>query len=140
MKKYLFVLAILASQSGFAEDIYKCVDEKGNQIFSNTKCPASTTVEKVEYKEATLDEQLAALAPGASKITNITRKDGDTLIDFQFTTQDELEEFMRLSQKLSGKHVNLVKVVMPKDEDLGKALVQITTKPGVLGADLKPKN
>ena len=140
MKPYFFVLVVLLSHSSFAEDIYKCVDEKGNQIFSNTKCPASTTVEKVEYKEATLDEQLAALAPGASKITNITRKDGDTLIDFQFTTQDELEEFMRLSQKLSGKHVNLVKVVMPKDEDLGKALVQITTKPGVLGADLKPKN
>lgn len=140
MKRCFFVLAILMSQSGFAEDIYKCIDDKGNQIFSNTKCPESTTGEKVEYKEATLDEQLAALAPGASKITNITRKDGDTLIDFEFTSRDELEEFMRLSQKLSGKHVNLVKVVMPKEADQGKALVQITTKPGVLGADLKPKN
>ena len=140
MKKCFFMLVIFLSHSSFAEEIYKCIDEKGNKIFSNTKCPASTTVEKVEYKEATLDEQLAALAPGASKITNITRKDGDTLVDYQFTTRDELEEFMRLSQKLSGKHVNLIKVTMPKDADMGNALVQITTKAGVLGAELKPEN
>lgn len=126
MKKCIFVLAIFASQAGFAEEIYKCVDDKGNQVFSNTKCPESATAEKVEYKAETLDEQLKALAPGKSKITNITRKDGDTLIDFEFTSVDEMEEFMRLSQELSGKHVNLLKIVKPQGDELGKASIQIT--------------
>lgn len=139
MKKCFFVLAILTSQTGFAEDIYKCVDEKGNQVFSNTKCPEAATAEKVEYKEATLDEQLAALAPGASKITNIARKDGDTLIDYQFTTLDELEEFMRLSQKLSGKHVNLTNIVKPQGAEMGKALIQITPKAPVPAEKAEPK-
>lgn len=139
MKKSIFVLAILASQAGFAADIYKCVDAKGNQVFSNTKCPESTTAEKVEYKESTLDEQLAALAPGASKITNISRKDGDTLIDYQFTTMDELEEFMRLSQQVSAKHVNLVNSTKPQGSEPGKALIQVTTKAPVPAEKTEPK-
>lgn len=139
MKRCFFVLAILMSQSGFAEDIYKCVDEKGNQVFSNTKCPEATTAEKVEYKEATLDEQLAALTPGASKITNITRKDGDTLIDFQFATMDELEEFVRLSQKLSGKRVNLTDVVKPKNAEVGTALIHITPSAPAAVEKIEPK-
>jgi len=139
MKRCFFVLAILVSQSGFAEDIYKCVDEKGNQVFSNTKCPEATTAEKVEYKEATLDEQLAALTPGASKITNITRKDGDTLIDFQFATMDELEEFVRLSQKLSAKRVNLTNVVKPQNAEVGTALIHITPSAPAAVEKIEPK-
>ncbi|MDO8342671.1 MAG: DUF4124 domain-containing protein [Cellvibrio sp.] len=139
MKKYFFALMILISPISFAADIYKCIDKNGKQVYSDKKCPKSNA-EKIEYKETSLDDQLKALTLGKSKITNISRKDDETFINYEFTTRDELTEFMRLSQKVSGKHVNLLKVVMPKDNDVGKAQVQITTKPGVLGADPKTKN
>lgn len=140
MKKYFFVLTLLISQGSFAADIYKCTDKNGNQTYSDSKCPESTSAEKVKYKDATLDDQLKALAPGNSKITNITRKDGDTFIDYEFTTQEELKEFMRLSQKLSGKHVNLLKFEAPKGNDAGKASVQITAKESFLGKKEESKN
>src|SRR5687768_14832463 len=114
MKQYFFALVILTSPNSFAADIYKCLDENGKQVFSDKKCPKSNA-EKIEYKETSLDDQLKALAPGKSKITNISRNDGETFIDYEFTTNAELTEFMQLSQKLSGKHVNLLKVVIPKD-------------------------
>ncbi len=139
MKKYFFVLMILISPSSFSADMYKCVDENGKQAYSDKKCPKSAA-EKIEYKETSLDDQLKALAPGKSKITNISRKDGETLIDYEFTSNAELTEFMRLSQKVSGKHVNLLKVVMPKDNDMGKAQVLITTKPGLELGKTKPQN
>ncbi len=140
MKKCIFMLALLMSQTSFAGDIYKCVDAKGKQTYSDSKCPESTVAEKVKYKEATLDDQLKALAPGNSKITNITRKDGDTFIDYEFTTQEELKEFMRLSQKLSGKSVNLLKFVSPKGTETGKASFQITSKPSFLDPKKEPQN
>lgn len=140
MKKYFLVLTLLMSQGGFAADIYKCTDKNGNQTYSDSKCPEATSAEKVEYKEATLNEQLTALAPGNSKITNITRKDGDTFIDYEFTTQEELKEFMRMSQKLSGKSVNLLKFVSPKGTETGKASFQITSKPSFLDPKKEPKN
>lgn len=139
MERYFLIFMILISSNSFAADIYKCVDENGKQVYSDKKCSKSTA-EKIEYKETSLDDQLKALAPGKSKITNISRKGGETFIDYEFTTNAELAEFMRLSQKVSGKHVNLLKVVMPKDDAMGKAQVLITTKPGLELGKTKPQN
>lgn len=139
MKGYLFALMVGLSPYVFASEIYKCVDENGKQVYSDKKCPKSTA-EKIEYNETSLDEQLKALAPGKSKIANLSRKDGETLIDYEFTSNAELTEFMRLSKKLSGKHVYLIKVVMPKDAEVGKAQIKVTTEPGLPFSDPEPKN
>lgn len=139
MKAGAFIMTILISPASFAADIYKCVDENGKQVYSDKKCPPSTA-EKVEYKEISLDEQLKALAPGKSKITNIERKEGETLVDYEFATNAELTEFMRLSKKISGKHVYLIKVVMPKDAEVGKAHIKITTEAGLPFSEPETKN
>lgn len=139
MKRYFLTLMILISPASFASDIYKCVDENGKQVFSDKKCPKSTA-EKIEYKETSLDDQLKALAPGKSKITNIERKEGETLVDYEFSTNAELTEFMRLSKKVSGKHVYLIKVVMPKDAEVGKAHIKITTEAGLPFSEPETKN
>jgi len=139
MKKFFLALMIIISPFSFAADIYKCIDETGKQVYSDKKCPQSTA-EKIEYKETSLDDQLKALAPGKSKITNIAKKEGETFIDYEFTTNAELTEFMRLSQKLSGKHVYLIKVVMPKDAVVGKAHIKITTEAGLPFSEPETQN
>lgn len=70
----------------------------GNNYFSDKKCPASVSGEKLKHKGTPLDDQLKALVLGKSKITNILRKDDETFIDYEFNTNVELTEFMRLSQ------------------------------------------
>ncbi|HSC66283.1 MAG TPA: DUF4124 domain-containing protein [Cellvibrio sp.] len=139
MNRYFFALMVAMAPNLYASEIYKCVDQNGKQVYSDKKCPKATA-EKIEYNEASLDEQLKALAPGKSKIANLSRKDGETLIDYEFNTNAELTEFMRLSKNLSGKHVYLIKVVMPKDNELGKAHIKITTEPGLPFSDPQPQN
>ena len=139
LKKIFVVLTALLCQYAFAADIYKCTDENGRQVYSDKKCPKSTA-EKIECNETSLDEQLKALTPGKSKINNISRKDDETLVDYEFTTHAELTEFMRLSKKISGKHVYLIKVVMPKDADVGKAHIKITTEAGLPFSEPETQN
>ena len=128
MKSGLLVLAIFVSQSCFAADIYKCVDAQGKQVFSDKQCPKNTSQTTVNHKNASFEDQLIGLASGNSKVTNIAKDGDDTLVDYQFSTQTELQAFMRSSMKLSGKNVNLLKVVMPHGGSKGQAKLQITDK------------
>lgn len=128
MKTGLLVLTICMVQNCFATDIYKCVDAQGKHIFSDKQCPKNTSQEQVKHKNATFEDQLTGLASGSSKVTNIAKEGDDTLVDYQFSTQAELQAFMRASMKLSGKSVNLLKVVMPHDGNQGQAKLQITDK------------
>lgn len=140
MKVGLLVLAVFLSQSSLAADIYRCIDSQGKQIFADKKCPKNTTQATIRYKKTSFDDQLIGSAPGKSKVVDISTIDDETLVNYQFSTQAELQEFMRLSARLSGKNVNLLNVVMPTDKAAGKAKVQITDKPGFLGVDPKAKN
>lgn len=128
MKTGLLVLAIFMAQNCLAADIYKCVDSQGKHIFSDKQCPKNTNQEQVKHKNATFEDQLIGLASGNSKVTNIAKDGDDTLVDYQFGTQAELQAFMRASMRLSGKNVNLLKVAMPHGESKGQAKLQITDK------------
>lgn len=128
MKSGLLMLAIFVSQSCSAADIYKCIDAQGKQVFSDKQCPKNTSQTKVNHKNASFEDQLIGLASGNSKVTNIAKDGDDTLVDYQFSTQTELQAFMRSSMKLSGKNVNLLKVVMPHGGNNGQAKLQIADK------------
>jgi uncharacterized protein YpmS len=128
MKSGLLVLVIFVSQGCFAAEIYKCIDAQGKYTFADKQCPKHASQTKVNHKEASFEDQLIGLASGNSKVTNISKDGDDTHIDYQFSTQNELQEFMRSSMKLSGKNVNLLKVVMPHGGSKGQAKLQITDK------------
>ncbi|OZY85521.1 hypothetical protein CBP51_00260 [Cellvibrio mixtus] len=128
MKTGVLVLAICMVQNCFAADIYKCIDAQGKHIFSDKQCPKNTSQEHIKHKNEIFEDQLIGLASGHSKVTNITKDGDDTLVDYQFGTQAELQAFMRASMKLSGKNVNLLKVAMPHGGSKGQAKLQITDK------------
>lgn len=128
MKAGLLVLAIGMAQNCFATDIYKCIDTHGRLIFSYKQCPNNTSQKQVKHNNATFEDQLTSLASGNSKVANIAKDGDDTLVDYQFSTQAELQAFMQASMKLSGKNVNLLKVVMPHGGNKGQARLQITDK------------
>ena len=138
MKARILVLAIFMAHNCFAADFYKCIDAQGKHIFSDKQCPKNASQTKVNHKEASFEDQLIGLASGNSKVTNVAKEGDDTLVDYQFSTQTELQEFMRSSMKLSGKHVNLLKVVMPHGGSKGQAKLQITDKDN--GLFKKPTN
>lgn len=128
MKVIIFMLVIFTSNSSMAADFYKCVDERGNKSFSDKPCQNTKVQEVGKYKATSLEDQLIAAAKGKSKVFSVTKDGDDTLIDYRFSTNAELQEFMRTSQKLSGQNINLLKVVMPQEANLGVALLQITDK------------
>lgn len=85
------------------------------------------------------DVRLRAQVPGKSKINDIVKENDDSIINYQFSSQVELQEFMRLAVRLSGKNVNLIRVNMPQGETPGTAMLQVTDKDdGPL--NLKPKS
>lgn len=128
MKAGLLVVVICMSPICFGKDFYKCIDAQGKPIFSDKQCPKSTSQSKISYKETSFEDQLIGAVPGKSKIVGISANGDETYVDFQFTTPAELQEFIRLSARLSSKNVNLLKVVMPLGESKGHAKLQITSK------------
>jgi hypothetical protein len=128
MKTGFLVLVISMSPICFSADVYKCIDAERKRVVSDKQCTKNTSQEKINYKEASLEDQLIGSAPGKSKVLDISTKGNETLVDFQFTTQTELQEFMRLSGRLSGKNVSLLNVVMPNGIRKGHAKLKITDK------------
>ncbi len=51
MEKLLLLILILLSPAIFADEIYKCIDEKGKTLFSQRPC--GDTAEKIEVRDAT---------------------------------------------------------------------------------------
>ncbi len=128
MKFGIFALAIILPHSSLAADVYKCTDENGRKTFSDKPCLKTNTQETLKYKEMSLAEQLIAAVPGKSKVIHIAKDGDDTVIDYHFSSNNELQEFMRVSNRLSGKNVNLLKIIMPQGATMGQARLQITAK------------
>lgn len=150
MKAGILILVLIFSENIVASEFYKCVDAAGKKIFSDTPCSANSVVkETIIYKassgknvpanEVSWDVRLRAQVPGKSKINDIVKENDDSIINYQFSSQVELQEFMRLAVRLSGKNVNLIRVNMPQGETPGTAMLQVTDKDdGPL--NLKPKS
>lgn len=128
MKLGLLVLVVCVSQNCFSSDVYKCIDAQGKKIFSDKPCPKDTNETKLKHKKTALEDQLVGSAPGKSKVIDVTTVEDETLVEYQFGSQAELQEFMRISSRLSGKSVNLLNVVIPHGETKGRAKLQITAK------------
>lgn len=130
--KYILLLVISISFSAQSADVFKCVQSGGEIKYSDAPCPKNTTEEHITYKDLPWKTAIDARKPAGTKILDITEKKKDSLIKYNFHTQTELDEFMRLTATLSGKNVNRLKIKLPVANGYGEALLQVTDKKGAI--------
>ena len=134
----IFICLILLSPSVSASEIYQCKNSEGKIRYSDKHCSNGESQEKREFKGLPWAKVLDANKPVGTKIIEITKSDGDTIIKYACSTKNELRAFMRSAHKLSGLNVNLLKYKAPNNGGLGEAVMQVTSKEGTLFKAKKP--
>lgn len=137
--KYVFlIIFVLFSNFAFSQ-VYKCTLQDGTLSFSDKPCQAGQNQQEIFEKQQNSNwiSQLKAQKTSSITITDIVKKDGDTIIKYTFQTREDSNSFIRLVNKLSKTNVGLSKYVQPKNSGVGNAEVKVTNKPNPLFDNLK---
>lgn len=133
MRYVLLIIFVLFSNFAFSQ-VYKCTIQGGTLSFSDKPCQAGQNQQKIFEKQQNSNwiSQLKVQTTFSITITDIVKKDGDTIIKYTFLTREDSNNFIRLVNKLSKTNVVLSKHVQPKNSKVGNAEVKVTNKPNPL--------
>jgi len=137
--KYIFLILSLVSDNAYSE-IYKCEGKNGSISFSDSPCPQELAQEVIETKKTDWVSELKVKKSGLIKIKEIVKEDGDITISYNFKSQSDSQQFMKLAQKLSNMPVVLMKIIMPKGKSMGMAEIKASNKPNPLFDKFKNAN
>lgn len=129
---YLFILFSLSVQ---ADSAYRCIQANGQTAFSDKPCSSGSTVEQVDVKRTTWQERLEAKLDHKVRSFEMSADKGDTVVSFNFYSNRDLKNILKLSHNLSGQNVNLAKLEKHIGNDGGRAVVRITNKKSKFFAD-----
>lgn len=118
----------MASTNVFATEIFKCIDEDGKQTFASQPCPGALENETLFYKERSWIKELDAKKPANTNILSVTKKGDDTDLEYQFSKNKEVNKFIALAAKMSGKNAYVLKIKAPKNGEQGTVSIKVTAK------------
>lgn len=129
--KYLFILGLLLPVAANCE-IYKCQDQNGKVLFSDLPCENQYEVVEMIKDTGRRDESWQAglknQKASSVEIIKLVEKGEDTVITYTFASQSDSTNFMKLATKLSQMSVSLMKVIQPKGDTLGQAVINVSSK------------
>ncbi len=130
MKKIKYILLSLSFVSPLAAgEIYKCQSLDGKLSFSNSPCQIEAQEKIVKFEKTDWITRLKRKGLSRIQIVEVTTKDGDTTIKYNFKSIPDSARFMKLANDLSHMPVVLMKIIMPEGKTPGRAEILASKKP-----------
>jgi len=126
--KLLIIFICISATNVFATQVFKCIDEHGNQSFSDQACPDGLKNEILVYKERSWIKEVDARKPANTNILSVTQDGEDTDFEYQFSKNKEVNNFVALVEKMSGKNAYVLNMIDPDNGVAGIASIKVTSK------------